>query len=112
MAIGEYRHVVRFQSVTTVPDGDGGQTDVWTDLDPLWHVAIQPATVRDLERQAAGTIVATATHIIRGRYRPDVTVKDRMLFDGREFRITGVASPKEKKLELWIFAVETISEGA
>lgn len=108
MAIGDYRHVATFQTPTTVPDGDGGMTETWVDLDPPWHVAIQPATVRDLERQAAGTIVATATHIIRGRYRADVKVDARMLFDGRTFRITGVATPKEKKLELWLFAVETI----
>jgi len=108
MGIGDFRHVARFQTPTTVPDGDGGTIDVWADLDPPWAVAIQPATVRDLERNTAGTIVATATHIIRGRYRPDVKVDARMLFEGRTFRITGVASPKERKIELWLFAVETI----
>lgn len=108
MAIGDYRHVVQFQTPTVVPDGDGGTVETWTDLPFLWHVAIQPATVRDLERNTAGTIVATATHIVRGRYRSDVKVDCRMLFDGREFRITGVASPKELKRELWLFAIETI----
>lgn len=108
MAIGEYRHVVTFQSLVKGPDGDGGIIETWTDLLPRWHVAIHPATVRDLERLAAGTTVATATHIIRGRYRSDVKVDARMLFDGRTFRIMGLASPKEKKRELWLFAVETI----
>jgi SPP1 family predicted phage head-tail adaptor len=108
MAIGEFRHVVQFQTPTMAPDGDGGVIETWVDLLPRWPVAIQPATVRDLEKNTAGTIVATATHIIRGRYRPDVKVDARMLFDGRTFRITGVASPKEKKLELWLFAVETV----
>ena len=108
MAIGEYRHVAQFQTPTSSPDGDGGVIETWVDLDPPWPVAIQPATVRDLERQSAGTTVATATHIVRGRYRPDVTVTARMLFDGRTFRITGVATPKEIKRELWLFAVETV----
>lgn len=108
MAIGECRHVVRFQKPTTVSDGDGGFVDAWADLDPVWHVAIIPATVRDLERQTAGTIVATATHIIRGRYRADVKVDCRMLFDNRTFRITGVATPLEQKIQTWLFAVETV----
>jgi len=108
MAIGAYRHVVQLQTPTTVPDGDGGVTETWVNLDPVWYVAIHPATVRDLEREAAGTVVATATHIIRGAYRGDVKVDARMLFDGRTFRITGVATPKERKIELWLFAVETI----
>jgi SPP1 family predicted phage head-tail adaptor len=108
MAIGDYRHVAQFQTPTTLPDGDGGVTETWVDLDPPWPVAIRPATVRDLERQAAGTVVATATHIIVGRYRGDVKVDARMLFDGREFRITGVATPMERKIELWLFAVETV----
>jgi len=108
MAIGEFRHLVQFQTPTTGPDGDGGVIETWVNLDPRWPVAIHPATVRDLERNAASTVVATATHIIRGRYRADVTVKARMLFDGRTFQITGIASPKERKRELWLFAVETV----
>lgn len=108
MRIGECRHVVRFQSPTVAPDGDGGTVEAWTDLEPVWHVAIYPATVRDLERQTAATIVATATHVIHGRYRPDVKVDARMLFEGRTFRITGVNTPRERKFETWLFAVETI----
>jgi SPP1 family predicted phage head-tail adaptor len=108
MAIGDYRHIVQFQNPTTAPDGDGGVIETWVDLFPRWSVAIQPATVRDLERNAAGTTVATATHIVRGRYRPDVTVESRMIFDGRTFRIAGVVVPKERKRELWLFAVETV----
>ena len=108
MAIGDYRHVVTFQTPTSVPDGDGGMTETWANLDPPWHVAITPATVRDLERQAGATTIATATHIIRGRYRPDVGVDAQMVFDGRTFRIMGVANPLERKLEMTLFAVETV----
>lgn len=108
MAIGEYRHVAQFQTPTSVPDGDGGMTETWANLDPPWAVAIQPATVRDLERHAGATTIATATHIIRGRYRSDVGVDARMVFGGRTFRIMGVANPQERNLELWLFAVETV----
>ena len=74
MAIGDYRHVVEFQTPTTGPDGDGGIVESWANLDPPWNVAITPATVRDLERTTAGTVVATATHVIRGRYRSELVL--------------------------------------
>ena len=108
MAIGDFRHVVMFQKPTTVPDGDGGFVDTYADLPPKWRVDIRPATVRDMERQTAATIVATATHVIHGRHRADVTVDARMLFKARTFRIVGVANPKERDRDLFLFAVETV----
>jgi SPP1 family predicted phage head-tail adaptor len=108
MGIGNFRHLVRFQTPASVPDGDGGYTDTWADLDPLWPVDIRPATVRDLERLTAGTIVAAATHVIAARYRPDVQIDARMLFNGREFRITGIANLEERGIEMRLFAIETL----
>ena len=110
MAIGDLRHVVTFQSPQTVPDGDGGFMEVWNDLPPPWPVAIFPASVADLERRAAATVVAIATHVVHGRYRADVKVDARMIFEGRTFRIAGVANlPNERDIDLWLFAVETVS---
>jgi len=110
MNVGATRHRVTFQTGTTQPDGDGGTVDVWIDLaPPTWDVAIAPATVRDLERDAAQTIIAAATHVITGRYRADVTVECRMMFQGREFRITGVKNVDERGIDMHLFAKETIS---
>jgi SPP1 family predicted phage head-tail adaptor len=107
--LGAYRHVVSFQTLTSAPDGDGGIVETWIDLDPAtWNVAIRPATVRDLERSAAGAIVATATHVISGFYRGDVTVDARMLFNGREFRIVGVRNVEERSITMDLFALETV----
>jgi head-tail adaptor len=108
MGIGAFRHVGMFQALVSVPDGDGGMVDTWTDLPPAWPIDIRPATVRDLERQTAGTIVATATHVIHGRHRADVTVECRLVFDGRFFLITGIARPFERPIDLFLFAKETI----
>jgi len=108
-ALGTFRHVVTFQTLVSNPDGDGGTVDTWVDLDPAtWLVAIVPAAVRDLERLTVGTIVATATHVITGRYRPDVAIDGRMLFQGREFRITGVRNLDERGITMQLFAKETI----
>ena len=78
--IGDYRHLVLLQSPgSPVPDGDGGWTETWSDLSPsTWHVSIEPATARDLERVSAGTVMSTASHIVKGRYHPGVTTKTRI----------------------------------
>ena len=110
MPIGATRHVVTFQVGSTRPDGDGGTVETWIDLDPpSWDVAIRPAPIHDLEREMAGTIVAGTTHIVSGRYRGDVTVECRMLFQGREFRITGVKNIDERGIAMEIFAKETLA---
>lgn len=108
MAIGDFRHVVTFQKVESVPDGGGGFVDTWVDLLPVWPVDIRPATVRDLERTGAGTVIATATHVVHARYRADVNVKCRFLFEGRIFQITGIGRLLEMPVDLYLFAKETI----
>ena len=109
MALGDYRHVVTCQAVTSAPDGDGGTVETWADLTPpTWHVAITPATVRDLEKESAGTIVATSTHIVTGPYRGDVHVDGRLIFQGRELRITGIRNLDERGITMQLFAKETV----
>jgi head-tail adaptor len=111
MSTGEYRHLVTFQSPgAPTPDGDGGWLTTWTDLTPAtWHVSIEPATARDLERVASGTVLSTATHIVKGRNHPGVTLATRMLFSGRTFSITGVARPQERGITMELVAVEVVT---
>lgn len=109
MAVGEYRHVVTLQAFTRQPDGEGGWIESWTDLDPAqWDVSIVRATVRDLERVGSGTILTTATHIIEGRYRPDVTLNARLMFEGRAFAVTGFDNVQERDRILRLIVEEQI----
>jgi len=110
MAIGSYRHVVTVQDPTALmPDGEGGWTEGWADLDPAkWDVSIIRATARDLERVGAGTILTTATHVIEGRYREDVSLTTRLLFEGRVFAITGIDNVEERDITLRLIAEEQI----
>ena len=111
MRAGTLRHVVTFQNPgAAVPDGDGGWTQAWTDLTPAeWRVSIAPATARDLERVAAGTVLSTASHLIRGRYHSGITTQTRMIFDGRTFSITGVQNIDELGVEMALTAVEVVT---
>ena len=108
--VGTHRHVVTVQGQgTPVPDGDGGYTESWTNLVPAtWRCSIVPATARDLERITAGTVIATATHIVSGRYHPQIAISTRLVFGTRLFSVTGVSDPEERHIETICTAVELL----
>ena len=110
MARGAYRHAVRFQNPgPPVADGDGGFTQSWIDLvPPTWRVSIQPATARDLERVAGGSVISSASHIVRGDFHPDVSTLTRIVFDGRVLAITGKQNLDERDVTMELVAVEVV----
>jgi head-tail adaptor len=105
-----YRHPVILQAPgPAVPDGDGGTTSSWVDLvPPNWHCSIDPATAKDLERVANGTVLSTNTYIVKGHYRAGVFTTGRLVFNGRLFSITGVSNPAERNITLELVAVEIV----
>jgi head-tail adaptor len=113
MPRGAYQHRVRFENPgVPVPDGDGGYTQGYTPLDPPeWFAAILPATVRDLERQTAGTVTAAATHIIVADYHGGVSIQTRVvkLDDNRVFAVTGLANRAERDVTMALFCQEQLT---
>ena len=110
MSTDAYRHLVLLQNPgPPVPDGDGGFLQSWTDLPPTWQCSINPATEHDLERVAAGTVLSSATYIVKGRYRGDVTTQSRLIFNGRRFSITGVSNPEERNIQTILVCVEVVA---
>ncbi len=121
-SVGDRRHVLIPENPgPPVTDSDGGFTQPWALCDPpTWHVAISPASARDLERVAVGTVLSTASHIVRGRYHPGITTKTRLTkgpreADGslaagsRQFTVTGVANPEERNIETVAVCVEVVA---
>jgi head-tail adaptor len=123
--IGSYQHdvVLRNPDGPPVPDGDGDFTQPFTDLAALWWASIKPATARDLERVVAGTVLATATHIVRMQYLAGVTTKTEVLmpaptfasrpededWSGRTLHVTGVTNPDEANVELVLACAEVVA---
>jgi head-tail adaptor len=111
-ASGNRRHPIRLQAPgPAVPDGDGAYTsgpDV--DLTPamVW-AAIVPATARDLERLAAGTTLAQATHILRFPHHPGVTTETKITFGTRTFSVVGVENPSERNVETIALCTEVVA---
>jgi len=119
---GERRHLVTLDNPgAAVPDNEGGFTQAWTALSPPSRYAeIKPATARELERVAAGTVLSTATHIVTFDYHSGVTTKTRVTkgprnADGtlpagsREFSVTGVSNPEERNIDTILTCVEVVA---
>ena len=110
-AVADRPHRVTFQNPgPAVPDGDGGFTNSWTDLvPPALSVKIAPATAKDLERVHGGTTISTNTYVVDAPYHAQITTKTRMLFNGRQFSVTGVGDPEERHVELVLLCVEVVA---
>jgi head-tail adaptor len=91
-----------------VPDGDGGYTQTPIVSPDPWWVGIEPATarMRGTEQIVAGTVFAQATHVLRGRYRTDITTNSQILFGTRTFDVAGVQNVEEVNTHLLLFCIE------
>lgn len=109
--IGQYRHVVALDAPgTPIPDGDGGYTEGWSPLDPpVWDCAITAATARDLETLGAGTVLAQASHVVRGRYHGGITTETRLTFEGRTLNVIYVANRDERSIETHLICAEVVA---
>jgi SPP1 family predicted phage head-tail adaptor len=101
LSINDRPHRVTLQNPgPPVPNGDGSFTQTWLDLNPpaVWaSIVTAPADLEDV--QAGGTTSAMATHIITIPYHPQVTVRTRVLFNGRRFNVSGASSPEERHVD-------------
>jgi len=99
--IGERQHRVTVEVPTGAPtsNAEGNWDQAMGPATPAtWWCRIRPATVRDLERVAAGTVLVTASHILEGVYHPGITTSARLGFNGRTFFVRGVVNPEERNI--------------
>jgi head-tail adaptor len=108
--LGTYVHRVLLQRPGPfVADGDGGSVASWIDLVPAtWKVSIDQASAADLERVAPGTVISSASYIVRGYFHPGVTTQCRLVVNGRILAITGVGNPGLRNVDMECGAVEVV----
>jgi head-tail adaptor len=113
--IGQRIHLVSLFTTTTTANADGGFDDVLTPLSPATLFAdIRPATARDLERMAAGTVISTETLLVMLPFHAGITTKTRLTWLDRAGRshaanVTGVNNPQQRCVELVLVAVEQVA---
>lgn len=87
LRIGTLDRRLTLQSLSTAPDSVGQPVETWTTVATLWgRIMPMPSG----ERFAAQQITGKAMTTFRIRYRDGVTVKYRMLFDGKTWDINDV----------------------
>lgn len=104
MQAGKLRHRVQIQALSQVQDlATGEMLDTWTELATVWANVVP---LRGQERFEAQQVQAELSHRVEMRYRPDVTSKNRLLYDGRILEIASVADFEERHRELNLMCVE------
>ena len=115
MSRGARRHLVSLSTVgPEIPDGDGGFTQASVALNPPTRfAAIKPATQRELERVAAGTVMSTETLIVEMDFHPDVNTKTVLGWTDQAGRahtatVSGVNNLEQRCVDLILVAVEIV----
>ena len=90
---GRLRHVVRIRERHEAADGFGGVTVTLTTLFTT-HAEIRPLRGAELER--ARQIQADVTHMVTLRYRPGITAKMDVLYQGRTLNIVAALNEDER----------------
>lgn len=90
---GLLRKRISIERLTETPDGGGGWTVTWAELDKAWAY-IKPLS--GTESMVAMQLEDVITHDIVIRYRSDITAKDRIVYAGRDFNIISVINPEER----------------
>jgi SPP1 family predicted phage head-tail adaptor len=105
----ERPHLITFENPgKPVPSGTTF-VQSWVDQPPFDFAEIAPATARRLEQLSAGTISGTATHILTTGFRPGVSLKSRVRFDGRIFNVIGFFDPEERHIDLVLVCAEVLT---
>jgi SPP1 family predicted phage head-tail adaptor len=98
MRIGLLDRRVTIQSLSTAPDGSGQEVETWTAVATVW-MRVRP--FRGSERFLAQQVVGKAVTTFEARYRSDVTVKNRLLYDGKNWDIADVRQiGRKERMEL------------
>lgn len=90
--IGDMRHRILFQSGTKIEDEHQGHTIRWNDVAVVWAI-VEPISGNEFyySQQLKNTI----THKITVRYRADINVEMRIIFEKRIMKIESMINLEE-----------------
>lgn len=91
------------QERTRVPDGQGGFSEVWSDVSVVWG-SIEP--MKAYERFQAQQMETPASHKIMTRYDSRITTAHRLVFETRVMDIKEVINLNEDNMFLKLIVIE------
>lgn len=111
-----YRQTATLSEASTpVANADGDYSQSYVALDPAqWRCAIERASVANSESHFASTVIAQATHVIRGRYHPGITTGTRIQWSDRNgdvhiVNVIDAADLEGAGVETLVAAVEIVN---
>lgn len=107
MRAGQLDQRVTLQSRSVTTDAMGQETITWLDIATVWA---QCQAVRGREFFAAAQVQQEQTIKVRIRYRADVSMLTRLVWQGRAHDITGVV-PVGRKEMLEIMCLQGVKDG-
>jgi SPP1 family predicted phage head-tail adaptor len=107
MRAGRLRDVVTLQRRTNTADGAGGYVESWNDLADVWaHVK----SISGKEVFVSGQLQNEVTHRVLIRYYSGLKPNDRVVFEGRNFRIHAINPPTNKNSAMELNCIEVIGK--
>ncbi len=81
LELGDLRQSGALSAPVSTPDAFGGETLSYQPLTLTpWFFKIRRASSLAAERVFASTVIAHATHMLSGRYNPEITTKTRIVW--------------------------------
>ena len=87
---GDLDRRIVLQRATTAPNGLGEPVETWSDLATVWASKRDMTDVERLRASEIGEVLTTRFMIRYSRQVADVDGRDRVLFDGLTYNVTGV----------------------
>lgn len=108
MSIGDLRHRITFQRLTSAVNGNGFEIEAWQDYKTVW-AAVSNLNGREYYQAAAIQAEKTVKFLIRHIEGVDTSM--RILFKDKKYNITSVDNMKYANKHLEIKALEVDSSG-
>lgn len=107
--IAKMRHKVTFYRQSRTADGLGGFDLVWVARTPDSFAMIKPRSAK--EQLLQDRVLMPVIYEFTVRYRSDLSVVDKIVYDSREFNINSIINIEEADRFLLITAIENVNVG-
>lgn len=108
MSIGDLRHRITFQRLTSVVNENGFETEAWQDYKTVW-ASVSNLSGREYYQAAAIQAEKTVKFLIRHIESVDTSM--RILFKDKQYNITSIDNMKYVSKHFEIKALEVDSSG-
>ncbi|AGL03654.1 phage head closure protein [Desulfoscipio gibsoniae] len=106
--IGDLRHRITFQKLTTSVNENGFEVETWEDFKTVWAAV---SNLHGREYFAAAAVQAENTVKFTIRYLTGLDTTMRIVFQGKQYNITAIYNIKYQNRYLEIKALEVVSSG-